>query len=57
MTIYFRKAFDMVRWDAINCILELLGIDTLFREMVMTCVRKTSFFALIEGSLTEVFHA
>lgn len=57
ITIDFRKAFDTVKWDAIDKILELLGFDELFREMVMTCVTSSSFLVLFDGSPADVFQA
>lgn len=50
ITIDFAKAFDTLRWDAIDVVLELMGIDHAFRQMIMSCVSTAS--ALVEGSPT-----
>lgn len=54
VTIDFSKAFDTLRWDAIETAMELLGIDGNFREMVMSCVSTASISALVEGSPTDI---
>lgn len=54
ITIDFSKAFDTLRWDAIESAMELLGIDKAFREMVMACITTASISALVEGSLTNI---
>lgn len=54
IAIDFAKAFDILRWDAIEVTLELLGIDETFRQLVMMCVRTVSVVALVEGSPTEI---
>lgn len=35
-----QESFDMVCWDVIDCIMELLRFDSLFHEMVNVCVKK-----------------
>lgn len=52
ITIDFTKAFDTLRWDAIDVVIELLGIDESFGRLVMTCVSSVSVSALVEGSLS-----
>lgn len=55
ITIDFVKAFDTLRWDAIEAVLELMGIDYAFRQMVMSCVVTiASVSALVEGSPTQI---
>lgn len=39
----FFKAFDMLRWDSIDVMLENLGFDEVFRELVMNCVKSPLF--------------
>lgn len=53
ITIDFSKAFNILRWDAIETVLELLGVDEIFREIVMSCVMTASVSALVEGSPTS----
>lgn len=38
ITIDFTKAFDTIRWDAIEVVMELMGIDATFKELVMACI-------------------
>lgn len=54
ITIDFAKAFDTLCWDAIEVVMELMGIDFTFRQLVMTCVSTASVSALVEGSPTQV---
>lgn len=54
VAIDFSKAFDLIRWDAIEVALELLGIDQAFNQMVMACVTSASVSALVEGSPTTI---
>lgn len=37
--------------------LERMGFYENFRDLIMGCVRSTSFSALVEGSPTDIFHA
>lgn len=39
----FWKTFDTLRWGAINLTMEMFAFDELFHEMVMSCVKTTSF--------------
>lgn len=55
MTIDFKKAFDMLRWDAIDYIMELLGFDNIFREIIMSCL--SLVLSALEGSLMVLFNA
>lgn len=57
VTINFCKAFDMLRWDSIDIIMESLGFGSIFRDLVMACVKSASFSAMVEGPPTEVFQA
>lgn len=57
ITIDFRKAFDMSRWDAINESLEWLGFNQIFRDLTQGCLKFVSFFALVEGSSTKIIQA
>lgn len=54
IAIDFSKAFDTLRWDAIERVMEFMGIDETFRQLVMTCVTTTSISSLVEGSPTEI---
>lgn len=54
ITIDFAKAFDTIRWDAIEVVMELMGIDLTFLQLVMACVSSASVSALVEGSPTQV---
>lgn len=47
VTIDFSKAFDTLRWDAIDAAMELMGIDETFRRLVMLCVTSASVSALV----------
>lgn len=49
VSIDFRKAFDILRWDAIDVALECLGIDDMFWELVQACLHWATFSALVEG--------
>lgn len=54
ITIDFAKAFDTLRWDVIDTVMELMGIDHDFRKLVMSCVTTASASALVEGSPTKI---
>lgn len=54
IVIDFAKAFDNLRWDAIDVVMELMGLDQNFRNLVMSCVSTASVSALVEGSPTEI---
>lgn len=57
INIDFKKAFDTLKWNVIDSIMDMFGIDGNFMEMVMKCIQSASFPALIEGSPSEVFHS
>lgn len=56
ITIDFSKAFDTMRWDAIDGVLELLRIYDTFRELVMLYVTTASISTLMEGSPTNIIN-
>jgi len=53
--IDFSNALDSLRWDAIDTILEAFSYDTIFQQLIMCCIKSTSFSALVEGSPTKLF--
>lgn len=54
VAIDLTKAFDTIRWDAIEVSHDLLGIDQTFIQLVMACVKSTSVSTLVEGSPTVI---
>lgn len=56
ITIDFAKAFDTIRWDAIDVVMELMGVDQTFRQLITTCVSTASVSALVEGSPTKTIN-
>lgn len=53
----FSKAFDMLRWDAINVVLVLMDYDSIIRELIQACVSSTSYLILVEGSPTNIIQS
>lgn len=55
ISVCFHQAFNTLQWDAVKAILELMGYNTIFKELVMTCISMTSFSTLVEGHLMDLF--
>lgn len=43
----FTKAFDTLRWDVIDVMLESLDFDELFWQLVMNYIKSASFLAMV----------
>lgn len=54
ITTDFAKAFDTLRWEAIDSVMELMGINGTFRQLVTSSVMTASVSALVEGSSTSI---
>lgn len=48
-----KKAFDTIHWDSINKMMEMLGFDNTIWELVIVCVKSSSFSELIEARHQE----
>lgn len=51
----FRKACDLVHWDAIAKSLSLMGFDDVFYGLIHTCISSTSFSIIVKGLPMKVF--
>lgn len=51
------KAYDSVKWCAVEQIMKGLGFPTKFISWVMTCVSTVSYSAFVNGELAERFSA
>lgn len=55
LKIDVRKAFDTMRWDFLLCVLECLGFDSHFRQLVRSILKSTRLSISINGKLEGLF--
>ncbi|GKA80774.1 RNA-directed DNA polymerase, eukaryota, reverse transcriptase zinc-binding domain protein [Tanacetum coccineum] len=51
----FEKAFDSLRWDFLDLILDKLGFGSTWRAWIRGCLYNSRSFVLVNGSQTEEF--
>ena len=50
------KAYDRVKWDFLDKIMERLGFDGKWRNLVGCCIRSVSFSIMVNGEPRGFFH-
>nr|GEX40370.1 RNA-directed DNA polymerase, eukaryota [Tanacetum cinerariifolium] len=53
--VYFEKAYDSVRWDFLDDVLDKFGFGAKWRTWIQSCLRSSRGSILINGSPTEEF--
>ena len=51
----FRKTYDLVRWNFLDHVLEIMGFSVKYRLWISQCVSTTSISILINGFPFRVF--
>lgn len=50
ISIDFAKAFATIWWDGIDTMMDILGYDEIFWELIKVCYFAASYLILVEGS-------
>ena len=51
----FQKAYDLVRWDFLDHVLDLMGFGVMWRKWISCCVNTAAMSILVNGSPTRLF--
>lgn len=54
--IDIRKAFDIILWNFIDKILNLLDLRVKFRNLILSCLKNVKYTPLINGKKTNPFY-
>ena len=52
----FLKAYDSVRWDFIDHVLQRMGFGNVWRWWIWGCLTSTEMSIMVNGSPTKPFH-
>ncbi|GKC60665.1 RNA-directed DNA polymerase, eukaryota, reverse transcriptase zinc-binding domain protein [Tanacetum coccineum] len=53
--VYFEKAFDSLKWDFLDLVMEKLGFGIKWRSWIKGCLHNARAFVLVNGSPTNEF--
>nr|GEX49538.1 putative RNA-directed DNA polymerase, eukaryota, reverse transcriptase zinc-binding domain protein [Tanacetum cinerariifolium] len=55
LKVFFEKAFDSLRWDFLDKVMEKIGFGTKWRSWISGCLRNARSSILVNGSPTKEF--